>query len=125
MAQPKKPEYSYPRPPKPKPSPPPMRPPLFGQGPDGKQGKPVPPEPGWKPPNGEWGGQYIINQTGELYQGWVLEWMGRLVSTMGGTYEGYFSKTLIPAPQGTLPQGNGKGKNGKLRQLYPGDTTPG
>tara|TARA_R100001594_G_C3862337_1_gene221284 strand:+ start:63 stop:470 length:408 start_codon:yes stop_codon:yes gene_type:complete len=79
----------------------------------------MPSQPGNGNGNGNGGRtitSYLITETGEAYTGLVLNWMGRLVTTLTGAYEGYFSKTLTvstrPAPQmvpgegtTTLPQG--------------------
>jgi hypothetical protein len=40
---------------------------------------------------------YVIKSTGQAYHGLILEWMGRLVTTQTGTYEGIFSQTLTTA----------------------------
>ena len=61
---------------------------------------------------------YVIKATGESYDGLILEYGGRLVTTQTGTYEGYFSKTLTIGSAATNgntsppPPINGGGTNG-------------
>ena len=75
----------------------------------------MPHEPG-HPANGNRNGNatYIIKKTGEPYSGLVLDWGGRLVTTLTGTYEGQFSQELTA--------GKGGRRNGRVGQ---GVTPPG
>ena len=68
----------------------------------------MPHEPG-HPGNGN--GTYIIKKTGEPYTGLVLDWGGRLVTTLTGTYEGQFSQELT-AGAGKLSRRGGRVGNG-------------
>ena len=82
---------------------------------------------------------FKIKKTGEPYNGLVLDWGGRLVTTKTGTYEGQFSQELTAAtpPRGrngitppgngnTLPGGPGGGTGGRTRNGNgpPPDITP-
>ena len=66
---------------------------------------------------------YLVTETGEPYTGLILQWMGRLVTTLTGAYEGYFSKTLTVSSKtfrGLNPQNAGP-TNGIDPYVDPGD----